>query len=136
MVFEDPDVASDHEYWYRLMLHSRDGGLTIAGPIGVRSTIGPGSRTTLHQPYEPAGGGPVQIRYSLSAEQTPVRLAIYDVRGRRVWDSGVRVLGPGEHTQTWDRRDAARNRVPRGIYFVHFEAQTTVATRKFAILHE
>ena len=65
----------------------------------------------------------------------PVRLAIYDVRGRVVWSSESRVREPGEHTQTWDRRTQSSALAPRGIYLVGLDAGEVKDSRKLTILY-
>jgi len=69
----------------------------------------------MHQPFAPAGGGPIQIQYSLAGSRTPVQLTIYDVRGRLVWSSERSVRDPGDLTQTWDRR-SGQGRWPRAAF--------------------
>jgi hypothetical protein len=133
MSFDDTGLESGG-YWYRLVLIARDGSRALAGPVGVQAGTGTPRITALRQPFEPAGGGPVQIRYSVAGARTPVRLAIYDARGRVVWSSESRVHEPGEYTQTWDRCDRAGTRAPRGVYFVGFDAGGVKGSRKLIVL--
>jgi len=50
------------------------------------------------------------------AQDGPVRLAVYDVRGAlvRVLNDGS--LAAGDHTFTWDGRDGQGSPVPSGMY--------------------
>jgi hypothetical protein len=52
-----------------------------------------------------------------------------------VWSSERSVREPGEHTQTWDRRDRSGKLVPRGIYFVGFEADNVTDSKKLLLVH-
>jgi hypothetical protein len=134
MAFDDEVVEHGGLYWYRLVLRSRDGAESVAGPIAVRvSGVAPNT-TTLHAPCETLGGGPITVRYRIGA-RTDVRLAIYDVRGRRmrILDNGVRE--PGDWLVAWDRRAAGGAAVARGLYFVHLDAGSVRATRKLLLVH-
>jgi hypothetical protein len=134
MAFEDQGIEPGRDAWYRLVLITKDGSRSTAGPV-IASAAPSGSVATLWSPFEPAGGGPVQIRYAVGAHRTEVRLAIHDARGRLMWASGPSVQNPGQHTQTWDRRDAAGARAARGVYFVRLEAGGATASRKLLVLH-
>ena len=133
MSFEDAELEGG-SYWYRLVLVSQSGAQQFVGPVGVQ--IGPGAPrvTALHSPLQPAGGGPIQIRYSLGGSRLPVRLAIYDVRGRQVWSSQRTVREPGEYLQTWDRRDPSGIPVATGVYFVGLDAAGIVDSRKLLVV--
>jgi len=132
MSFEDVGLESG-SYWYRLVLIARHGARVLAGPVGVQVGSDPQRVTRLLQLVEPAGGGPVQIRYSLAGARTLVRLAVFDVRGRVVW-SNAAVREPGEHTQTWERRDRSGLQTPRGMYFIGLDAGGVKDSRKFVLV--
>ncbi|HEX7879479.1 MAG TPA: DUF6345 domain-containing protein, partial [Candidatus Eisenbacteria bacterium] len=61
-------------------------------------------------------------------------LRIYDVAGRLVNTLVNGRLSPGDHSLTWDARDAGGNRVTPGIYFYEFRAGATTASRKLLVL--
>jgi hypothetical protein len=136
MSFEDFDVERGLDYWYRLILLSKVGSPRTAGPVSVRLISGLPTRTALHQPFEPADGGPIQIRYSISLPSTPVRLTVHDVRGRLVWSTSSVTREPGEHGLAWGRHGNAGARTPRGIYFVQLRAGRVAASRKLVLLHQ
>jgi hypothetical protein len=58
-----------------------------------------------------------------------VRLAIFDVAGRRVRTLVDRELGPGRHRPEWDGRDDLGRRAARGVYFVRLETGSFAAVR-------
>ncbi|MFQ5600391.1 MAG: M28 family metallopeptidase [Candidatus Krumholzibacteriia bacterium] len=131
--FED-DAVSTGRYWYRLELGFDDGGAPVlSSPLAVRVGMG-GLLTALHAPFEPWPGGPLHVRYAIGPSRTPVRLGIYDVRGRL-----VRVLArgphePGEYLQVWDRHDEVGRSVARGIYIVQLRTSRAPASRKVLVL--
>jgi len=139
MSFEDPDVEPSRTYWYRLVLRSSDGATWMRGPTGVRTGDRLAAHAQLLPPIEPRDGGPVRIRYRLAGTPgavLPVRLGIYDVRGRR-----VRLLEEGRHPageslELWDRRDDAGRGAARGLYIVRLESGPVQLSRKLVLLHE
>jgi len=68
-------------------------------------------------PFNPA----TTIRFSLASRER-VRLAVYDVSGRRIRSLQEGTLPAGEHELVWDGRDAAGHRQASGVYFVRFRA--------------
>jgi hypothetical protein len=135
MSFDDIDAPTNGTYWYRLVLVAGNGSDVTAGPVSIQVGTSLPSRTVLHQPLEPSDGGPIQIRYSVANTRGPVQLGIFDVRGREVFHFLPSQALPGEHSQTWDRRDASGERVHRGAYWVRLRAGTVTASRKLIVLH-
>ncbi|MEZ4647761.1 MAG: FlgD immunoglobulin-like domain containing protein [Candidatus Eisenbacteria bacterium] len=99
-------------------------------PNGIDTSDGSwGAGTSVHD--EPSSGiglallGPPEpnpfqhlttIRFR-TADATPVRLRLVDVRGRLVRDSLLDLASPGEHSITWDGTDASGRAVSSGLYF-------------------
>jgi hypothetical protein len=135
MEFADsaPPSTSGGTCWYRLVLARHDGTTAVAGPLAVRIDAARTIRTALEPPFEPAGGGPVQIRYSLATSEPAVRLALYDARGRQVWSSAPAAELPGRYARVWDRRDRQGARVPRGVYFVRLETSGASPAHKLVL---
>jgi hypothetical protein len=63
-----------------------------------------------------------------------VRLAVYDVSGRRVASLVDAVQPAGRHGLTWDGRGDGGGRVPSGVYFARIEAAGQVQTRKVVMI--
>lgn len=63
-----------------------------------------------------------------------VSLAIHDVSGRLVRELVSGALGTGEHEAWWDRRDAAGNDSPSGLYFVCLRAGGEVRSARVAVI--
>ncbi len=64
------------------------------------------------------------------ARPAGVRLAIYDLSGRKVRSLLEASRGAGRHTILWDGRDDAGRRASSGVYFYRVETGARVATRK------
>ncbi|HLA40071.1 MAG TPA: FlgD immunoglobulin-like domain containing protein, partial [Candidatus Glassbacteria bacterium] len=71
----------------------------------------------------PDGSGPVEVK-----------LAVYDLRGRRVTTllSGER--GEGIYSLQWDGRDSSGRRVASGVYFLRLTAGEVTHVRKIVLL--
>lgn len=67
------------------------------------------------------------------AQTGPVRLAVYDVRGRRVRTLIEGVLEAGEHHVDWDGRDRRGQRLGSGIYFYRLDADGGSQVRKMVL---
>jgi hypothetical protein len=77
-------------------------------------------------PFRPS----TDISFALERDE-PVRLAVYDVAGRRVRMLVDRPLTAGrEHVVRWDATDDAGNHVPPGVYFYKLETPSGVHSRK------
>jgi hypothetical protein len=63
-----------------------------------------------------------------------IKVAVYDVGGRRVVDLLDRVLPEGRHPLEWNGRDQFGRRVSPGVYFVRMTAGDEVRTIKVAVL--
>ncbi|GJM45301.1 MAG: hypothetical protein DHS20C21_21430 [Gemmatimonadota bacterium] len=77
--------------------------------------------------------GRTHIDYQLT-RAAHVDLSVFDVRGRRIRTlvSGPRPAGAAE--AVWDGRDEDRRSVPTGMYFVRFETEGDLATRKITLV--
>ena len=80
-------------------------------------------------PFNPAA----RIAFRLGADG-PARLAVHDVRGRRVALLVDADLSAGDHAAVWDGRDGAGRPVASGIYLARLEAAGATATRRLVLL--
>ncbi len=64
-----------------------------------------------------------------------MRLAIYDVRGRKVAALADGIHDAGAYATTWDGRDGGGGRVPSGVYFARLECAGRVESRKIVFTH-
>ncbi|MBM3319979.1 MAG: hypothetical protein FJY73_04815 [Candidatus Eisenbacteria bacterium] len=110
-------------------------GLGCGGSVGVAAEDGAPASSTFLAPNAPNPLNPfTTIRFGLK-EPGAVLLALHDPAGRR-----VRILcngerrDAGEHSVTWDGRDATGRAVASGVYLVRMETQGFSAARKILIL--
>ena len=86
---------------------------------------------------EPARPNPfrdrTEIRFSL-AGASATRLAIYDVTGRRIALLADQVFPRGLGEVAWNGTDGRGRAVHSGIYFVRFETERVVQSRKLMLL--
>jgi hypothetical protein len=94
------------------------------GPFPVR-VLGGGARSRLLQnvpnPFNPS----TTIAYDLapdSAGRTPVRLDVFDARGRLVRTLVRSDPGPGHHRVRWNGDDPGGRPLPSGLYFYRLRA--------------
>ncbi len=87
----------------------------------------------LDAPWEAEDG--VRVRYRIASDDAvPVRLEIFDIRGRRLWSMRPESKWRGEYEQIWDRRDGDGHEVGRGVYVVRLHAGLAILNRKAVIL--
>jgi hypothetical protein len=80
-------------------------------------------------PFNPS----TSIRYAIARESF-VRLAVFDVLGRRVKILVAGVSGAGEYRVAWDGKDESGIDLDSGIYLVRLEADGAVQTHKMVLL--
>ena len=76
-----------------------------------------------------------QTKISFYADQPQlVRVAVYDIRGRRIAELTDQQYQVGEHSVEWQGRDSSGRAVPSGEYFFRLEIGSLVETRKAMLL--
>jgi hypothetical protein len=109
--------SSRHIGWWTLPPHG-----TAAG-AGVRLS------SLRLEPFP----NPFDLRASLSFHlpvRGSARLTVHDIEGRRITKLVDGVQEPGDHSVTWEGRDASGRPVAAGIYFVRLESAGETLTRK------
>jgi hypothetical protein len=79
------------------------------------------------------GTGGAVIRFGSRVAQQ-VEIAIYSADGRVIRSLVSGSVGAGEHTVTWNGRDASGSRVSSGIYFARYQTPDYQTTMKFAVI--
>jgi len=79
-------------------------------------------------------GGRVSLAISL-AQAGPVRVNVYDLRGRLIRTVADMGLAAGPNVLSWDQRDRTGRRVSSGIYFYRVSGRSIDEVRKFVIVH-
>jgi hypothetical protein len=123
-------------HWYRLVLLFSDGAVQHVSPIRIdraESFL----QTSLSVPFEGRPGGPVHIHFVIGPRQhTPVRLEVYDIRGRLVRRLEKGFRDPGRYSHEWDRLDEAGVRARRGVYLIRLIAGASRINRKIVIVSD
>ena len=91
---------------------------------GVLGNLEVGSRA-----FTPQGDGvndQLSIQYTLFRVQqaSAIKVGIYALDGRRVWQAQPEAQAAGRHTARWDGRDGAGQLVGPGIYLARVEVET------------
>jgi hypothetical protein len=106
---------------------------TVAGQTGIPEAGAPPARTVLAGNYP----NPFQPRTTIAfdlATPGPVRLDIFDIRGRLVTRLYEGEMGTGRFTLRWDGVDSRGNSVAAGIYFYRLEAGSYTATKSMTLM--
>jgi len=119
------DFRSDSSDVYALQL------LTLV-PTGVGDPVPP-PQVSFAAPSPNPARESIALRFHLPRE-ADVRLAIYDVAGRRVRELASGARAAGEQAIGWDLRDEAGHLVHAGLYFARLEAEGRVHTQKVATI--
>ena len=101
--------------------------VVVASASSARGVLGDlevGSRA-----FTPQGDGvndQLSIQYTLFRVQqaSAVKVGIYALDGRRVWQAQPETQAAGRHTARWDGRDGAGQLVGPGIYLTRVEVET------------
>jgi hypothetical protein len=80
-------------------------------------------------PFNPS----TTIAYGLP-QAAPVRLEIFDVRGRALRRLVDAPTAAGRHTAVWDGRDSRGREVPSGVYFYRLRAGDAVLARRMLLV--
>jgi FlgD Ig-like domain len=99
-------------------------GLTVV-PVGAPPPVSvelevPGAELSSLRVVPNPTRGTVTLDFRLPAEAL-VEAAVYDVAGRKVRAIGRGRFAAGNHSMTWDGRDAAGRALPSGVYFVRLD---------------
>ena len=132
----DPD-HSGPGVWYGLVavdLNGNTGSLVTPGTVTAVDDTPARPRAWALAPPAPNPFNPVvRVPYAVPHDGDRVRIAVYDVTGRRV---RVLVDGParaGHHEATWTGRDAHGLPVASGVYFCRLSAPGFTAVRKMVL---
>jgi Tol biopolymer transport system component len=82
----------------------------------------------LYQNYPDPFNPSTQIEFDL-AEYSQVRVAIYDILGRKIITLADGVREAGRYHKTWEGMDANGNPVVSGVYFLRMTAQSMLSDR-------
>jgi hypothetical protein len=126
------DAENQASFWSASRSITIDNLTAIEGRPVLASRLG----VNYPNPFNPT----TRIPYAVGAHQganvaVPVRLAIYDVAGRRVATLVDRALPPGPYEAVWDGRSDRGGPAPSGVYFARLTVgQGESFTRKLVLL--
>jgi hypothetical protein len=119
---------------YRLLGRMFDGSEELLGHVSVvHSASGLGALQLLAvrpNPFHPGDA----FEFTLP-EPRGVDLCVFDATGRRIATLRNGTQPAGQHSVSWDGRDASGRRVPAGVYFCRFVAGSFQQARRFVLLH-
>jgi len=105
----------------------------INGPVGVANERIIPMTTVLYNNYPNPFNLETTIKFGLP-ENASVRLTIYDIQGRQIWQYSTAMSSAGWHTIKWDGRDAHGSMVSTGMYFYRLQAGDFVQVKKMTLL--
>jgi hypothetical protein len=124
LVAEQPDTGyvdvAGQPYYYKLAavdVHGNSSAYVSLLPQGVLVVFeGPSPRRAwLGRPTPNPAPDAITVRFGLP-RAGPASLVVFDLTGRRVWQSGTRAWAAGEHQIRWDGIDARGHRAAPGVY--------------------
>jgi hypothetical protein len=121
LIISGDDWETSNFYVYR------SGGLFGEGGQAAPGGVPPDSR-----PQCSFVTGMYEVRYNLAAG-CHVQARVFDRTGRQVRDFGTNYQSKGEHTLSWDARDATGRRVSFGAYFLKLDTGPQSATLKLIV---
>jgi hypothetical protein len=113
----------------------------LEGPVGAEESLENQERfpktfslsQNFPNPFNPATTISIDVPDNGTA-RCPIRLTIFDVRGRKVRILLEGELPAGRHRVVWNGRDSAGGRVASGVYLYRLDAGTSRFTRKMLML--
>jgi hypothetical protein len=113
------------------------GAVTIVEGLGAVVTVGGEGGGSPRLALGPGLPNPVRSSTVLSyavPDAGPVRLCVYDVRGRLVRRLVDSVMAPGRHRAVWNGRDEKGRLAGSGVYFVRLATATAGSTGKLSVV--
>jgi spore coat protein A, manganese oxidase len=98
-------------------------------PASAEPTATAVARVALEQSRPNPASGPMEIGFALPTAGW-ADLRVYDLQGREVRALAAREFAAGRSTITWDGRNDAGRRVPKGIYLYRLRSGPTVMTKR------
>ena len=109
--------------------------LTFQKPFSCRTTRSSCTikNYRLDQNYPNPLNQTTNINFQLPVSE-PVRVVIYDLKGKVIRELASKKFSSGEHTLIWDGKNSVGNSVTSGIYYYQMLACDIIQTRKMIIV--
>jgi hypothetical protein len=133
-VFQDLDVWPESTFWYELRVVWSDGAEEPVGTELPSVTTGGRLRAQLSAPFPNPFSELTNVEFDVPNHIGPVRLAIYDLRGRVVRTLISGALGRGRYPAAWDGTDERGRPVPSGVYFVRLDVGDDAQAKKLLLV--
>lgn len=133
--FTDVHLTNGVTYWYKIEDTAFDGAKTMHGPLSITPqasgeiVVSLPDASALAPCYPNPFNPNTTIRYQLS-EPGYVRLAIYDLLGRKVRTLADGLRPAGYYSILWDGRDDWGRKVGTGVYLSRMDAKDFVGVSK------
>ena len=108
-------------------------GFIILEPQSVAADDILALETTLKGSYPNPFNPSTTIKYDVAADNTPVTLTIYNIKGQRVCSLIDARIDKGSHTVVWNGTDDKGKEVSSGIYFVTMKSPGITKTHKLLL---
>ncbi|MDH4338734.1 MAG: T9SS type A sorting domain-containing protein [Candidatus Krumholzibacteria bacterium] len=128
--YVDRSVEPGTRYDYQLVAHGAEGWTTVSARV---SATVPRAGLALRQNVPNPFSTETMVSFTLP-ERGDVKLAVYDVAGRRVATLFSGEQGAGDHSVEWNGVGDNGERVGAGVYFVRIEAGKQTVTRKLLVM--
>jgi hypothetical protein len=130
----EPELALDVAIEYGWQARTRAGALT--GPwmtLRAFAVTAVPARFHLEQNYPNPFNPRTTIFFELRGG-LPAQLAVFDLRGRQVWQRDVAEFGAGRHQAVWDGTNEAGASVSTGMYFYSLVEGDQIETKKMILM--
>ncbi|MEE9270600.1 MAG: Ig-like domain-containing protein [Candidatus Krumholzibacteria bacterium] len=127
--FRDTTVRPNQTYYYKLEEVSSDGAGDVFGPFKFTYRAPFTLEQNFPNPFNPT----TTIRFTL-AQDSHVKLVVYDVAGRRVQTLVNEKRIANHYDVEWDGRNSSGHSVASGVYFYKIVAGKFSKTRKMLLL--
>ena len=126
--FTDMTIEAGHGYYYRLSDVSIQGEITIYPPIFIQ-LVHPPKETLLEKAYPNPFNPQTYITYHL-AEETQVKIAVFDMLGRSVKDLYNGRQYAGSYHVYWNGTDENGMKVGSGTYIIRMQTDDITQIQK------
>lgn len=107
-------------------------GIEVADDITDVPVLATVPAVRLAPPWPNPSAGQIKVRVIVQ-RPAPVRLSVYDARGRLLRAWSAEALSPGDHDYLWDGLGPDGHPVPSGLYLIQVRSQGQAATRSLVL---